>query len=457
MARRTWLLLAALAVLTAMPLSAALGQGEREACNCIFCQAKEKIKEATPWLKLMADARLREIYAPNIIANDHHVEDPDWHFQRYRFRLGWTVTPHQDIDLNWRLVWEPRNYCEPGSTDDPVLNEALFDRFNIQWRKPFGLPVTATVGRQDIIFGNGWLVLDGTPLDGSRTIFFDAARLTWDFQDLKTKVDTIYIDQHADTDRWLRPFNDKDYYNHESDERGAIVYATNKSLEKTQIDGYYIYKHDKRLREVWTSRAADIHALGARVVHDIDEHWQARGEFAQEFGWIDGENLCAFGFNGRVTYKFNDKCKNALYFGYEFLQGDDEDTGTVEKFDVLWARWPRWSEGYGVYGIILESGRPADLGNYHRLNLGWKTQPMEQLTLQADYHLLFTDENNLSGGGYSNSGCVRGNLLAAKLSYQFTPHISGHLLAEVFFPGDYYTDGRNDVSGFFRYELTFSW
>ncbi len=41
-----------------------------------------------------------------------------------------------------------------------------------------GMPLTATVGRQDIIEGVGWLVMDGTPLDGSRTVYFDAARFT---------------------------------------------------------------------------------------------------------------------------------------------------------------------------------------------------------------------------------------------------------------------------------------
>ena len=48
-------------------------------------------------------------------------------------------------------------------------DEALFDWFNVNMRNLGGLPLTATIGRQDMIFGVGWLVLDASPLDGSRT------------------------------------------------------------------------------------------------------------------------------------------------------------------------------------------------------------------------------------------------------------------------------------------------
>ena len=429
--------------------------------SCDFCKAKEGLHKVAPWLTLFADMRLRYVFAPNLVWNDDKIAandtDTDWQFQRYRFRLGATVTPCKDLDLNFRLVYEPRHYCSPESRDDPSLNEAIFDLFNIKYKNVCGLPVTATVGRQEIILGNGWLVLDGTPLDGSRTLFFDAARLTTELKDCKTTIDTIYINQHSDSDRWLEPFNDQDVALTEQNEQGAILYVTNRSLARTEVNGYFIYKHDRQV--LATGHDSDIYGWGGRVVHDLNDNWQARAEFIKECGHQDGCDLDAWGFNGRLTYKFNDRCKSTIHVGYEFLSGDDPGSSTNERFDPLWGRWPQWSEGYGVYSFITESGRPNDLANLHRINVGWGCSPCEKLFLQTNYDLLFTDENypGRQATGFSPDGCLRGQQLSAKLTYQFNEHISGHVLAELFFPGDFYTDARNDVSGFFRYELTIAW
>ena len=211
-------------------------EAERAGCNCMFCRAKESIHQETPWLALSADMRLREVFTPNLL-----LDKEDRHYQRYRERFGATATVCKDIDLDMRLVYEPRHFCQPSRKltarnqdyiNEWAYSEAIFDRLSVTWREPCGLPVRAVIGRQDIILGNGWLVLDGTPLDDSRTIFFDAVRLTWDLPACNTTVDTIYINQHADSDRWIEPICDKDFHNIENNEQGAIVWITNKSLAR---------------------------------------------------------------------------------------------------------------------------------------------------------------------------------------------------------------------------------
>lgn len=437
-----------------------------------------RIKNPTDWLSWGADLRLREIYAPNLVFLGKSGMEKERHFQRYRGRLWATLKPATDIDLNVRLVYEPRHYCQPGSFDDPAINEIIIDKLNVEWRNIGGLPVTAKVGRQDIIFGNGWLVLDGAPLTGSRVIHFDAARLTWQFDEIATTVDTIYIDQHADSDRWLKPINDKDVHNREQDERGVIVYVTNKSLENTEISGYFIYKQDRSLDPgTWAplhTVDADIYTFGGRVAGRVDDCWEYRAELAGQFGSKNIQaigparrrDLCTLGFNSSLTYLFNDEWNSSARVSYEYLSGDDPSTdGTDEQFDPLWGRWPQFSELY-VYPVVMEA-RPGEASNLHRIGAGYSTHPSKELELCADYHLLFTDKNTfgrngtgLFGGGprvFSKSGCFRGQILAGLLRYKFNEHVSGHLLAELFFPGDYYDDNNNDVAGFFRYELTFTW
>jgi len=387
---------------------------------------RQRTKNPASWFEWGFDLRLREIYAPNLIFNNKNFDDdplnanpqdgPNWHFQRYRSRLWAKIKPVEDIDLNVRLVYEPRTLCKPKSKRERTYDEAIFDHMNIVWRNPMGLPVTATVGRQDIILGNGWLVLDGTPLDGSRTIFFDAARLTWNFADYKTKVDMIWIDQHADSDRWLEPFCDADFHNIEQNEKGAIVYVTNTSLPKTQIDGYFMYKRDEAV--LANGNTGDIYTFGARGAGDLDEGWKYRAEFAQQFGNKNGETLCAWGFNSRLSYFLNDAWNNNFRIGYEYLSGDDPSSDKIEAFDPLWGRWPQWSELY-IYNYAIET-RIAETTNLHRLGLGWSFNPCKKVEVCADYNLLWRDENTVAGRPY-------------------------------------YTDLRNDVSGFFRYEIIFSW
>ena len=104
-------------------------------------------------------------------------------YERYRTRWWTKWTLDEDISFNTRLVWEFRTWQDPKTKTQYAnprteqahvtsfnADEALFDWFNVNIRNIGGMPLTATVGRQDIIFGVGWLVLDASPLDGSRTI-----------------------------------------------------------------------------------------------------------------------------------------------------------------------------------------------------------------------------------------------------------------------------------------------
>lgn len=80
------------------------------------------------------------------------------------------------------------------------------------------------------------------------------------------------------------------------------------------------------------------------------------------------------------------------------------------------------------------------------------------MELRTDYHLLFADQNtHREVDGFSKSGCFRGQLVTSRLIYKFTQHWSGHLAAECFFPGDYYSGERNDPARFAWVELQFSW
>ena len=95
----------------------------------------------------------------------------------FALRAWDTITPWEGVDFNTRLTWEPRYWWTPDSkhTDNHdvadgqnwMMNDVNFDNLNLRIKFKEA-PATLTVGRQDIILGEGWLVLDGTPLDAPR-------------------------------------------------------------------------------------------------------------------------------------------------------------------------------------------------------------------------------------------------------------------------------------------------
>ncbi|HUU90425.1 MAG TPA: hypothetical protein VM238_04360, partial [Phycisphaerae bacterium] len=116
-----------------------------------------------------------------------------------------------------------------------------------------------------------------------------------------------------------------------------------------------------------------------------------------------------------------------------------------------------WSELL-FYTYIPET-RAGDYTNLHRLTFGHRCKPSEKVELRTEYHLLFADENAATANPaiYSSGGYFRGQLLAWWLYYRFNKHVSGHLVTEFFFPGNFYENFANDAACFLRYQLEFTW
>ena len=125
--------------------------------------------------------------------------------------------------------------------------EGIFDGLNVQWRNILKQPATLTVGRQDILLGDGWLVAEGTPYDGSWTAYLDSARLSYELKNQHTVFEAIGIIQDAYDDGWLPTINNQNRIETEQNEKGAIFSVANTSLRAANLTGYFIYKHDDRV------------------------------------------------------------------------------------------------------------------------------------------------------------------------------------------------------------------
>jgi hypothetical protein len=482
-------------------------------------QTIKDIKNPVSWMTWGGDLRLRNEYFNNAQSlgptavdsrfGPYHSQD----YFRYRARVWTTITPVEDLSLNARLAAEPRQWMEPSSSGTFSRQEGMewrygiVDNLNVQWKKPLDLPATLTIGRQDIFpgtpsgLGDGWLVADGTPGDGSWTFFVDAARLTYQLEDLHTTIDAIGLVQYAQPDAWLPTIGSSTtagspsrYTLTDQNEKGAILSIANKSIPVANMDGYFIYKQDTRVTTPppgATSSAnglgtyangdnANIYTVGGRVSGPLDDHWKYSAEGAYQFGRKQDPNLKhsdagaaaaanyhdlnAFGVNSRLSYLFKDELKNQVFLAFEFLSGDNPATADDEMFDVLWGRWPRWSELYNIYSYIPET-RVGQTANVWRLGPGWSFSPTKKMDCSLNYNVLFANQdvptrqniapNPVTGlTPFTDTGNFRGQYLQAILRYKFSAHMSGHLWSEFVFPGDFYQSTQ--VMTFLRAELLFT-
>ncbi|MGD0552514.1 MAG: alginate export family protein [Sedimentisphaerales bacterium] len=446
-------------------------------------QATDWFHNPAPWLEQGADFRFREHYGYNWTALNDDLTDPkgnnaaDWHFERYRSRWWTSIKADDNTSINTRFTWEFRTYDKPDSAAQATdFDEIIMDNLNLSMKNFLDLPATAIIGRQDIKLGEGWLVFDGTPVDGSRTFYFDAARFTFDLGE-KTKLDTIYVSNMPKSDWWLKPINDRNKIVTQEEEQGAIVYLTDKSNENMQVEGYFMFKNnnpvDNIARGFITSAAklaqyskkAEIYTFGGAISGRLSENWNYRVEGAVQTGRsaspntaltanTETEDLLAFGEKSTLEYSFKDDLDNKLHVTYEYLSGDDPGTKRVEAFNPLWGQWPQWSEFYQPYVTQMED---ALVSNIHRLDFGHKFKPNKEWEILTDWNLLWANENTFAGNPkFTEDGNFRGHLLTCWARYNFTKQLKGNLVGEYFMPGNYYSSTNNDNALYFHFTIEYT-
>jgi hypothetical protein len=414
--------------------------------------------------------RLRQETWDNL--NNFQSSNNDTNFWRLRTQL-WSEL---DVDKKQytgyvRLVNEARYYMSSASPSNRLgwnKDELLFDNLFFKANNAAGLPVDVTYGRQDLLgaFGEGFLIVDGTPGDGSRTYYFDAVRTLVKINE-KWNVDLVYISNHNQEDRlpiaYSAPLRTLDG----SDNDGFIVYGRGKIGNSLVIEPYYIWKKESTIKSpnplisstpipnLW------LNTYGAHVVYGFGGGWNFHGEAALQSGDYSGGNtreaLGWYAFIGR-TYD-NVAFKPSFDLGYVYLSGDDPSTPTKnEAWDPLWSRYPWYSE---LYSLSLASESPDRIPAY------WSNLKMYRFAttfalpndsgLQLSYALLLANENTISstapGSIFSADGKTRGQLVIAKLTHRFSKTVDGYVTIEDFQPGNYYKPTNQDNATFVRWEL----
>lgn len=404
-------------------------------------QAAEK---AGPKYKFSFAERFRFVSWDNAINLDESQADT-FSFTRHRTNLTFQWFPGTGMELAVKLTNEFRAYLAPKNRDFD-LNEVFFDNLYFKWKGVGGSPLTLTLGRQNIMLGEGFVIMDGHPLDGSRSIYFNAVRADYRF-DPNTTLNA-FVSYVPDQDNILPILNDQDQALIEQPETGLALYLTRKFSSLT-TEAYLIRKNiggtDARPIE------SGINAFGGRVTIPLQNRLSLCGEVAYQFGSYGDFDRSAFGGYTHLDYTTPETVPlvRMLSLGGIYLSGDNPDTPDIEGWDPLFSRWPKWSESY-IYTLIRENG-VAYWSNINSIYAEANLAFCPEASLKLTDHILGAQREAAAGfpGGDNLS---RGNLLIGRLNLKLNAHLSGHFVWEHFTPGGFYFENA-DSFNWLRFEL----
>ncbi|HPE86736.1 MAG TPA: alginate export family protein [Bacteroidales bacterium] len=417
-----------------------------------FSSAQEEIQN--PKLKITFSERTRLTSIDNAILLNNDADI--WTFTRHRTYLGLEYQPFDHLAGYAELGNEARIWLSPASRK-PVWDEVFVHQLYLNWTHIGGIPVALKVGRQNLMFDEGFICIDAQPLTGSRSGSFNAAKVTWSINEKSTL--TSFVSHNTFQEEFLPLLNASDPVQmlEEQTNTGVGLYYKTK-VRASDLSLYYFLKNTEENENF--SVASQIHALGARVAIPFLSRMQFTAEGAYQPGKAGDFRRNAYGgyFNLGCNLKGLLPVANQIYAGAIYLSGDDPATETVEGWDPLWSRWPKWSESY-IYTQILENtGKVAYWSNMASLNVNLTGSLSEKVSFITSYHHLLALEDNTTAF-CSGKGTVRGDLLIIKLNYTIDAQWSGHFLLENFTPGDFYfqgADGYNWIRFELMYKLTYS-
>jgi len=423
--------------------------------------ASEAQAEAVSQWQIGGALRLRYIELANVRALGL---EPDRKYQVMGLRTQVSASRRFSPTVRFfgRLVDESSKYLDCESCKGGI-GEINVDNLYLEAARPWGIPMGVRFGRQDLFYGDGFLVADGTPLDESRTTYVNGILLTaaiplWSLD--------FFMAVDPSKEEYLPRINNKYMQLGETDDFVWGLFSKREPAPGTSLrytlEPYYLYKSEKD-----GDRMGRIHTAGTRLGFAV-----GRAEVAAEIAYQGGkvpayeivdpglepvltgsQSVSALGGHAKFTVHLVPPVPFDIEGGYVYLTGDERETrNKYEGWNPVLGRWPMWSELY-IYTLALEAlPRPLHQGLAYWQNLKMPYFRVAytrsgRVSFEAKYARLDAFEDltfDLLADPSYEGPTHRGELYEVRVGWSLPGLFSGHLLYERFVPGDFY----NVIEGF---------
>ncbi len=367
------------------------------------------------------------------------------------------------VNLINQRDWNADQFSVAGAANGNTGSEfdILLDLAYVQMKEIFYSPLTLTIGRQDLVFGRGFIV-GWNPQDPSTTIqadeftqiqSFDAVRATLDFAPwtldfVFSKINENSHDPEDDRDLWGTNVNYK------FAEYNAVA------------EGYFWSEVDRHTLATANaagngdSRTNDTHTIGGRVQFDPISQITLGGELAYQFGDYRAatgsaeRDRSAWGMDIFGEYRWDYVWKPMLGIQYVHLSGETDTLATTGEYGS-------WNGNYRlpVYGWVHDyrevfwasnqAGDQAAGQNQSHLSVYGTMNPMDDLKLTANFWYFWTDEDVWTGGRPNLGGQLNEDLgweLDLAAIYSYTEDVTFTFMANYFIPGDHFVSPNDDTA-----------
>ncbi len=395
--------------------------------------------------------RVRQESWDNTLSLDESAADTSAYL-RLRTGLGAYWRPGKAWEFHLRLTNENRVYMapklDPRFKSDFNIHEVFFDQLSLRWRGKGSRPLTVTAGRFDMMLGEGFLLMDGGPLDGSRSGYFNGLRLDCPLKNKNSL--TFFFVRQPRTDTLLPVVNDREQAMIEQEEQGVGLYFTSQA-KRTGLEAYLFRKDTFAFAAL---PAGALHVAGGRVAHPFSEKLSLTAEAALQLGTLGDRSRRGLGGYFHLDHRPGRRfpVPAQLTLGGIWLSGDDPATPRYEGWDAAFSRWPNWSDSL-IYLQARET-RVADWVNFASLYAGAVFEPAERVKVHLTWHRLSAPEKTAPSALLSGAGGDRGWLAIARAAYDVSRHLSGRLIWEYFRPGGFYRAGA-DPYHWVQFEMFF--
>ncbi len=374
-----------------------------------------------------------------------NYKDLNYNTFRIKTSIGLKTDFNETFSTYIRMMNENRPYIYnmPGKSSVYNINEFIFESLYFDVNNLFNQTLDIRVGRQNLFYGDGFLVWEGTPGDGSRSIYFNAVKFT-----VKTEPVTVDIIGHSGTkyEQYLPVFNQTNPATklNLSGEQSAMVFVKSKLSDKVYIEPYYIFKSEE------VSYYENINTLGNYIKYK-NNLWTVKGQIAgQSRNNYAGTGFAfaGYGFAEREKVFFND----TLIFGAMYLSGNNKDTNVNEGWNNLYGRGMFiWSDLL-CFLYLPETGDIGYWTNLQMYQLQYKLKLSDKICVSATHALLYANETVT--GTQFGEGKERGSLTLAEFVYQFNKNIRFLVYGEYFRAGNFYNNDKLKNGSFLKTELT---
>ncbi len=286
-------------------------------------------------------------------------------------------------------------------------------------------PLTLVLGRQEIRWGSGLVIGDGTTgvsglaaTDLSARKAFDAVRAVLDYDpwtlDIIIAKVTESFSGGADVD----------------------VYGVDASYKFTDynavFEAYYVDTHSSLT--TGTETGTDTSTLGARLTGEPTANLTGEIEFAYQFGDSQGVTAIdqeAWAFDIGAVYAFQTSYSPKLGLKYGLRTGQETTAGATADNEA----WNAVFEDQ-YNGVIFDPNT-----NIQFIKLSGSLVPVEKLTAGIDFYKYWFAEDRAFpsvGGTAVALDDDAGSEVDFTLSYAYTEDVTIGLVAAWFFPGDAY-------------------